>query len=88
MITHTYDFAPGDTAYAVINGDCVKQVMVLQYTFEAYMTSDSPATVAEYVVKYMNEDKTDYVLPENMYATADEALAQIDLNLMGDLSPV
>jgi len=88
MATHTYDFVPGDTAYAVINNDCVKKVLVLQYTFETYLTSPIPASIGEYVVKYENEEKTDFVLPENLFATASEALAQIDLNLMGDSSPV
>jgi hypothetical protein len=86
MATHTYDFEPGDIAYAVINNDCVKKVMVLQYTFETYLTSSAPATVGEYVVKYDEEDATGFVTPENLFATASEALAQIDLNLMGDLS--
>jgi len=86
MLTHEYDFEPGDIAYAVINNDCVKKVMVLQYTFETYLTSSDPATVGEYVVKYTDEDVTGFVIPENLFPTADEALAQIDLNLMGDLS--
>jgi hypothetical protein len=86
MITHSYEFAPGERVYVVIDESCVKEATVLQYTFDTYMTEIEPTDVEKYLVKYANEDMTAIVLPENIFSTADEALAQIDLNLMGDLS--
>ena len=79
MATHTYDFVPGDTAYAVIDTDCVKEVVVLQYTFETYTDGNGAAQEeGEYLVKYANKMQTAFVLPTNMYATSTDALNAVD----------
>lgn len=83
MPTHTYDFTPGDTAYAVIDNDCIREVLVLQYTFETYLTElDTLVEEGEYVVKFTKEESTAFVLPTNLYATPADALAAVEAYLL------
>ena len=83
MFTHLFEFSPGDPAFAVIDGDCIKRVTVLQYTFETFVGEEGvPVEQSEYVVLFSGGEETAFVLPEDLYATSDEALEAIDLTLM------
>ena len=82
MATHIYDFVPGDITFAIINNDCVKEVTILQYTFETYMVD--PDTIIEegvYIVQFNKEEETAYVSAENLFTDPMEALAEIGVRL-------
>ena len=83
MFTHEYEFEPGETAFAVIDNDCIKEVVILQYVFETYVGEEEmPVEKTNYLVKIHGEDKTVYVQPGDLYTSTTEALDAVDLHLI------